>query len=77
MSKEGEAGKELVAPMPGLIKSINVSDGDEVLAEAELLVIEAMKMQNVFKAEKSAKVKKVHFKEGESCAVDDVLIEFE
>ena len=77
VSKEGEAGKELIAPMPGLIKSINVSDGDEVLAEAELLVIEAMKMQNVFKAEKAAKVKKVNFKEGDSCAVDDVLIEFE
>jgi propionyl-CoA carboxylase alpha subunit len=66
----------LLCPMPGLIVSIAVSEGDTVEAGQTLAVVEAMKMENVLKAEKRAVVKKVPVKPGDSLAVDEVIMEF-
>ncbi len=66
----------LLCPMPGLIKAIHVSDGQDVKAGDNLAVVEAMKMENILKAERDAKVKIVRAKAGESLAVDAVIMEF-
>ena len=67
----------LICPMPGLLVSLNVGEGDKVEAGQPLAVIEAMKMENILRAEKSATVKKVNAKAGESLAVDAVILELE
>ena len=71
------AHKHLVSPMPGLVKSIAVAAGDEVLFGDPLIVIEAMKMENQLAAEADAKVKAVMVAIGDSVEVGQVLIEFE
>ena len=70
------AGKALLCPMPGLVKSIAVEAGQEVKAGEALAVVEAMKMENVLRAERDATIAKVVAKEGESLAVDAVILEF-
>ncbi|PWR18013.1 acetyl-CoA carboxylase biotin carboxylase subunit [Zavarzinia compransoris] len=72
-----DTSKFLLCPMPGLIVSINVSEGEEVKAGQTLAVVEAMKMENVLKAERDGKVAKVKGKKGDSFAVDQVILEFE
>ena len=67
----------LLCPMPGLIVSIDLVEGDEVKAGQILCVVEAMKMENVLRAEKDAVIKKVCAKAGDSLAVDEVIVEFE
>ena len=67
----------LLCPMPGLIVSIDVKAGDAVKAGQILCVVEAMKMENILRAEKDAIIKKVSAKAGDSLAVDDVIIEFD
>ncbi|MEJ6009312.1 acetyl/propionyl/methylcrotonyl-CoA carboxylase subunit alpha [Novosphingobium aquae] len=67
----------LICPMPGLLVSLNVQEGDKVEAGQPLAVVEAMKMENILRAEKSATVKKVNAKAGESLAVDAVILELE
>ena len=67
----------LICPMPGLLVSLNVAVGDKVEAGQPLAVIEAMKMENILRAEKSATVKAVNAKQGESLAVDAVILELE
>ncbi len=67
----------LLCPMPGLIVSIAVEEGAEVKAGQVLCVVEAMKMENILKAEKDAVIKKISAKAGDSLAVDQVIIEFE
>jgi propionyl-CoA carboxylase alpha chain len=67
----------LLCPMPGLVKAIHVSEGDKVEAGQPLAVVEAMKMENILRAEKSAVVSSVLAKPGESLAVDAVILEFE
>ncbi len=67
----------LLSPMPGLLREISVVEGQEVKAGEKLAVIEAMKMENVLKAEQDRKVKKIVAEPGASLAVDDVIIEFE
>ena len=67
----------LLCPMPGLIVSIDVEEGDEVKAGQVICVVEAMKMENILRAEKDAVIKKVSAKAGESLAVDEVIVEFE
>ena len=69
--------KTIISPMPGAIVSVAVQVGDEVLAGQEILVMEAMKMQNIIKSEVDAKVKAVHVTEGGSVAVNAVMVEFE
>ena len=75
--KPRDLSKILISPMPGAIISVNVKPGDTIVDGQELLVIEAMKMQNVIRAEKEAKVKNVKVKKGQSVAVDEVLVEFQ
>jgi len=72
-----DTSKYLLCPMPGLIISIDVAEGEEIKAGATLAVVEAMKMQNVLRAERDAKVKAIKCKPGDSLAVDAVIIEFE
>ena len=67
----------LLSPMPGLLASLAVAEGDEVKAGQELAVIEAMKMENVLRAENDSTVRTVHAAPGESLAVDQPILEFE
>ena len=72
-----DLSKFLLSPMPGLLREVSVAEGAAVAAGEKLAVIEAMKMENVLKAERDCKVKKVVAKAGESLSVDQVIIEFE
>ena len=67
----------LLSPMPGLLREIAVHVGQEVKAGEKLAVIEAMKMENVLKAEQDGKVKNILAAAGASLAVDEMIIEFE
>ena len=67
----------LLCPMPGLLVALHVQVGDKVEAGQPLAVVEAMKMENILRAEKSAVVKTVNAKAGESLAVDAVILEME
>jgi propionyl-CoA carboxylase alpha chain len=67
----------VIAPMPGMVKSVAVKVGDDVSDGQEVCVLEAMKMQNSLTASKQGKVKKVNVKEGQTVSADDILIEFE
>ena len=71
-----DTGKLLLCPMPGLVKQIAVSLGQEVKAGEPLAIVEAMKMENVLRAERDGTVSKIHAKEGDSLAVDAVILEF-
>ncbi|MDX2258840.1 MAG: acetyl/propionyl/methylcrotonyl-CoA carboxylase subunit alpha [Hyphomicrobiaceae bacterium] len=71
-----DTSKLLLCPMPGLVKSIAVAVGDEVKAGDTLAIVEAMKMENVLRAERDAKVVKLNAKPGDSLAVDEVIMEF-
>jgi propionyl-CoA carboxylase alpha chain len=68
--------KSIRCPMPGLVVSIAVAEGQEVKAGETLAVVEAMKMENVLRAERDGIIKKVHVKPGDSVAVDAVIMEF-
>jgi len=72
-----DTSKRLHCPMPGLVVSIAVAVGQEVKAGETLAVVEAMKMENVLRAERDGVVKKIHVKPGDSLAVDAVILEFE
>ncbi len=72
-----DLSKFLRSPMPGLLREITVAVGQEVRAGEKLAVIEAMKMENVLRAENDARVKALLAKPGESLAVDQSIIEFE
>ena len=63
--------------VPGLVMSIAVTEGQEIKAGETLAVVEAMKMENVLRAERDGKVKKIAAATRESLAVDQVIIEFE
>jgi len=71
-----DTSKLLLCPMPGLVVSIAVAEGQEVKAGETLAVVEAMKMENVLRAERDLVVGKVKAKPGESLAVDAVIMEF-
>jgi propionyl-CoA carboxylase alpha chain len=62
--------------MPGLVKAILVDDGQEVKAGEPLCIVEAMKMENVLRAERDATVSKILARTGDSLAVDAVIMEF-
>ena len=72
-----DLSRVLICPMPGLLVSLHVAPGDKVEAGQPLAVVEAMKMENILRAEKSATVVKVNAKAGESLAVDAVILELE
>ncbi len=71
-----DTSKFLLCPMPGLVKAIHVTEGQEVQAGDALAVVEAMKMENILRAERDGAVKKVNAKPGDSLAVDAVILEF-
>ena len=71
-----DTSKFLLCPMPGLVVSVNVQEGQDVKAGESLAVVEAMKMENVLTAERDGKIKKVNAKKGDSLALDDVILEF-
>ena len=62
--------------MPGLVVALHVAAGAEVKAGDPLAIVEAMKMQNVLRAERDGKVSKIHAEVGESLGVDAVIMEF-
>ncbi len=71
-----DMSKYLLSPMPGLLVSLAVQEGQEIKAGQELAVVEAMKMENLLRAERDAKVSKLHAKPGDSLSVDQVIVEF-
>lgn len=72
-----DLSKFLIAPMPGLLVRLDAKVGDRVEAGQALAVVEAMKMENILRAEKAATVKSVNAEAGESLAVDQVILELE
>jgi len=72
-----DTSKLLLCPMPGMVVSIAVEEGDEVYEGQALATIEAMKMENILRAERKGKVAKVNAVAGASLAVDEVIMEFE
>ena len=72
-----DTSKLLLSPMPGLLISLAVAEGQEVKAGEELAVIEAMKMENVLRAERDAVVSSIKATTGESLMVDQVIMDFE
>ncbi|MGQ3111334.1 MAG: ATP-binding protein [Brevundimonas sp.] len=72
-----DTSKLILSPMPGLVVAIAVTPGQEVKEGETVAIIEAMKMQNILKAERDAVVKSVGAKAGDPVAADDVLVEFE
>ncbi len=76
LETKADTGKKLLCPMPGLVVSIDVSEGQEVKAGETLAVVEAMKMQNVLRAERDGVVKTIHAKAGATLAVDAPILEF-
>ncbi len=67
----------LLSPMPGLLVRLSVAPGDEVKAGQELAVVEAMKMENILRAERDGRIAAIHANAGASLAVDERILEFE
>ena len=72
-----DTSKFLLCPMPGLVVAINVAPGAEVQEGQALATVEAMKMENILRAERKGVVKSVNAEAGQSLRVDDVIMEFE
>lgn len=71
-----DTSKSIISPMPGLVISIDVTLGEEVKSGQAVCVVEAMKMQNIVRAERDGVVKAINAQAGDSVAADDVLVEF-
>jgi propionyl-CoA carboxylase alpha chain len=72
-----DTGRLLLSPMPGLLSAITVTPGQEIKAGEPLAVVEAMKMENVLRAERDGRIARIRAKPGDSLAVDAVILEFE
>jgi propionyl-CoA carboxylase alpha chain len=72
-----DTSKLVLCPMPGLVVSIAAKEGQEIKAGEPVAVVEAMKMENVLRAERDGRVKRVAAKPGDSLPVDAVILEFE
>lgn len=72
-----DMSKYLLCPMPGMIVSVQVEEGEEIKAGQTLAVVEAMKMENILRAENDGVVSKVNAGAGDTLAVDDIILEFE
>ena len=68
---------ELRCPMPGVVISLHVASGQDIKSGDTLAVVEAMKMQNILRAERDGKVRRLLVKPGDTLAVDAVIMEFE
>ncbi|MFM2356593.1 MAG: propionyl-CoA carboxylase, alpha subunit, partial [Pseudomonadota bacterium] len=66
----------LLCPMPGLVVRISVEEGQEVQEGQALATVEAMKMENILRAERKGTVRKINVAAGASLRVDDVILEF-
>ena len=75
-SKKSNQLKELRAPMPGLVRQVNVQAGDQVDAGDSLFILEAMKMENLLKSPVNGKVSDVFVKPGESVEKNQILLSF-
>jgi propionyl-CoA carboxylase alpha chain len=75
--KAPDTSRLLLSPMPGLLSSIAVEQGQEVKAGEPLAIVEAMKMENVLRAERDGRVARIRANPGDSLAVDQVILEFE
>jgi propionyl-CoA carboxylase alpha subunit len=71
-----DSGKAVRCPMPGVVRAIAVAEGQEVKAGETLAIVEAMKMENVLRAERDGVVKSIKARPGDSLAVDAVIMEF-
>ena len=69
--------KIIKCPMPGLVISIDIEQGQIIEDGDKLCTIEAMKMENIIRSEVAGVIKKIHCKEGESLSTDQIMIEFE
>jgi len=72
-----DLSKYLLAPMPGKIVSVNVKNGQKIKSGESLLILEAMKMENLITATKDVKIKKINVKANDTVEVDQILIEFD
>ncbi len=75
-STSGKKVKELKAPMPGLVVDVRVKEGDLVKQGDGLLVLQAMKMENIIKSPAEGSIKKVHIKKGDAIEKNQVMISF-
>jgi propionyl-CoA carboxylase alpha chain len=71
-----DTSKYLLSPMPGLLKAVAVKPGQDVKAGEELCVVEAMKMENILRAERDGTIARLHASAGDSLAVDQRILEF-
>jgi propionyl-CoA carboxylase alpha chain len=72
-----DTSRLLLSPMPGLLSSVTVSQGQEVKTGEPLAVVEAMKMENILRAERDGRIARIRANPGDSLAVDQVILEFE
>jgi propionyl-CoA carboxylase alpha chain len=77
VKKPPDLSRYLLSPMPGLLVSLAVAAGQDVKAGQEVCVVEAMKMENLLRAERDGRVSVLHAKPGDSLAVDQAILEFE
>lgn len=70
------SGKSVVAPIPGVIDSVKVREGDEVKSGDELLVLEAMKMKNAIRATRDGKIARIYVSVGDQVPHNHVLLDF-
>jgi propionyl-CoA carboxylase alpha chain len=75
--KAVDTSRLLLSPMPGLLSSVVVAQGQEVKAGEPLVIVEAMKMENVLRAERDGRIARIRVNTGDSLAVDQVILEFE
>src|SRR5579884_1263051 len=75
--KAADTSRLVLSPMPGLLSAIVVTPGQEVKAGEPLAIIEAMKMENVLRADRDGRIAKICARPGDSLAVDQVILEFE
>ena len=72
-----DLSKMLICPMPGMLVKLHVSEGENVQPGQPLATVEAMKMENILRAEKEGVIAKINAGEGDSLAVDAIILEFE
>ena len=72
-----DTSRLVLSPMPGLLTALAVEEGQEVKAGEALAVVEAMKMENVLRAERDGRIARIRANPGDSLAVDQVILEFE
>jgi biotin carboxyl carrier protein len=76
VSAAATGGKAITAPIPGVIDTIKVHEGEEVKSGQELIILEAMKMKNAIRAQRSGKIARIHVTVGQQVPQSHVLLEF-